>query len=139
MGKGIYSIEKRKGLFLKGHKINKQYSYEDGMSPQRAFYWRNKEKLRAYAKDRLRQRRLQALTYYCEGKPYCKCCKEETLEFLSFDHINGGGTAHRKKISSNIADYLIKNNYPDGYQVLCHNCNQAKSFPGGCPHNKNKK
>ncbi len=26
------------------------------------------------------------------------------------------------------------NGYPDGFQVLCANCNMAKDRPGGCPH-----
>ena len=28
---------------------------------------------------------------------------------------------------------LVSRGFPAGYQVLCHNCNFAKSH-GGCPH-----
>ena len=30
--------------------------------------------------------------------------------------------------------YLKIRGFPPGYQVLCHNCNQAKGFYGKCPH-----
>jgi hypothetical protein len=29
---------------------------------------------------------------------------------------------------------LIKNNFPDGFQVLCHNCNMSIGLYGYCPH-----
>ena len=32
--------------------------------------------------------------------------------------------------------WMIKNNFPKGFQVLCHNCNLAKGFYGKCPHEK---
>ena len=31
-------------------------------------------------------------------------------------------------------DYLKKNNYPDGFQVLCWNCNLGRAHYGVCPH-----
>lgn len=31
--------------------------------------------------------------------------------------------------------WLHANKYPDGFQVLCHNCNMAKGFYSRCPHN----
>jgi hypothetical protein len=30
--------------------------------------------------------------------------------------------------------YLIRNNFPEGYRVLCHNCNQSLGYFGYCPH-----
>lgn len=33
-------------------------------------------------------------------------------------------------------EWQRKNNYPKGFQVLCHNCNLAKGFYGKCPHQK---
>ena len=30
----------------------------------------------------------------------------------------------------------IKNNFPKGFQILCHNCNIAKGHYGKCPHEK---
>jgi hypothetical protein len=65
----------------------------------------------------------------------CACCGESAYEFLAFDHINGGGVQHRKQIKSkDLYIWLYSNNYPTGFQVLCHNCNNAKGFYGRCPH-----
>lgn len=30
--------------------------------------------------------------------------------------------------------WLVANDFPPGFQVLCANCNMAKDRPGGCPH-----
>lgn len=65
----------------------------------------------------------------------CKCCGEKTEQFLAVDHIDGGGKAHRKRMSNSIL-YLsiVREGFPKTYQILCHNCNLAKGFYGRCPH-----
>ena len=70
----------------------------------------------------------------------CLCCGEKRIEFLSIDHINGGGNKHRKEIGSNLAFYswIVRNHFPDFLRILCHNCNQARGFYGYCPHEKEK-
>lgn len=68
----------------------------------------------------------------------CVCCGEKEPKFLSFDHINGGGSQHRKVIGGKIIRWLKKNGYPEGFQILCHNCNLARGFYGQCPHATNK-
>lgn len=65
----------------------------------------------------------------------CQCCGETEEVFLTFDHINGGGTQLRK--GGMIADTLLRHlrdNHPEDIQVLCHNCNWAKFRLGVCPH-----
>lgn len=71
----------------------------------------------------------------------CKCCGDTTQEFLALDHINGGGNKHRKEIGkygNHIYQWIIKNNFPEGFRVLCHNCNMSLGFYGYCPHNIEK-
>jgi len=67
----------------------------------------------------------------------CKCCSEERMVFLCVDHINNDGNIHRKKLKtrggSQMYLWLIGNDFPEGFQVLCMNCNHAKRF-GICPH-----
>lgn len=78
----------------------------------------------------------QVIKYY-GGK--CACCGEKQQEFLTIDHIDGGGTAHRRKMGtggSRFYNWLHKQNYPSGYRVLCFNCNAAEGLFGYCPHNK---
>ena len=80
--------------------------------------------------------------------PCCNCCGENSfVEFLAIDHIAGkykmDSIPELVKIgySSKLKDYLlidwlIDNNFPDGFQILCHNCNMAKGVYGKCPHEK---
>jgi len=71
----------------------------------------------------------------------CVCCGEEQVEFLSVDHINGGGTKHRKTLGGGTAffKWLRDNNYPKNeYRLLCMNCNWARGRYGYCPHEKEK-
>lgn len=130
------------GRFKKGHKINQKYDNTAQLSPQAAFYRRNREKVLAWCKKYNQRIRLETLQHYSGDIPKCNCCNETHLEFLSIDHINGGGSAHRRSMNKdgkkggNIYLWLKNNKYPKDFQVLCHNCNQAKGFYGQCPHNK---
>jgi hypothetical protein len=65
----------------------------------------------------------------------CVCCGEDRLPFLSFDHVNGGGRAHRKiaGYGTPFLRWIIRNNYPDMLRILCMNCNMAV-HQGICPH-----
>lgn len=80
-----------------------------------------------------RKDRIKCLKHY-GGE--CDCCGENRYEFLSIDHINGGGNIHRKEIRGNMVRWLLKNGLPEGFRILCHNCNQAYGLYGKCPHKK---
>jgi hypothetical protein len=75
--------------------------------------------------------RLQVVEAY-GGK--CACCGESHIQFLTLDHINGGGSAHRKSIHGKVYAELRRNGFPPGYQILCWNCNAASGLYGKCPH-----
>jgi len=79
--------------------------------------------------------RLKKIVFAHYGKK-CACCGEDNIKFLSIDHINGGGTKHRKKIKGEkIYVWLYKEGLPKGFQTLCFNCNWGKHINGGiCPH-----
>ena len=69
--------------------------------------------------------------------PCCNCCGETIMEFLAVDHVKGRKhlPEKEKNLKSNtLLPFLIKNNYPEDYQILCHNCNNAKGFYGKYPH-----
>lgn len=82
--------------------------------------------------------KLTVLSQYAGGTPKCACCGETEPKFLSIDHINGGGLQERMANGGRGATgfylSLKRRGYPEGYQVLCHNCNQAKGHYGACPH-----
>jgi len=73
----------------------------------------------------------------------CICCNEGLFAFLTIDHINNdGGIIRQKKIGKkkggggiNYYKFLKNNNYPEGHQILCWNCNLGKHLNKGiCPH-----
>lgn len=64
----------------------------------------------------------------------CSCCHESRFEFLTLDHVNNDGKAERSLRGRQIYQRLIRENFPDGYQILCYNCNCAKGIYGICPH-----
>lgn len=68
----------------------------------------------------------------------CACCDEDEYEFLAIDHIDGGGNEHRKEINrgGKFHRWLEARGYPEGYRILCHNCNQAIGTYGYCPHER---
>jgi len=102
-----------------------------------------REKNRIRDKQRRHNRRRKVVDHY-GGK--CACCGESKILFLSIDHINEDGAKHRAEImgspdggrrigSTIFYKWLEKNNFPEGFQVLCHNCNMGKHLNGGtCPH-----
>ena len=66
----------------------------------------------------------------------CACCGETIVGFLALDHVDGGGRQHRIQRGTSEAVYgdVERAGYPSEYQLLCHNCNQAKYAYGICPH-----
>ena len=104
------------------------------MAASKAARLKNPEKCSNMKKQRNQDLRLAALT---EVGLSCVCCQETLLEFLSLDHINGGGTQHRKVVGDSQKMYRQILTDPETrvlFQTLCHNCNQAKGFYGYCPH-----
>lgn len=82
-----------------------------------------------------RKSKIIVLQHYSGGKMKCDCCDESLIEFLTIDHIDGGGTKHRVKVGhGNMYRWLIRNKFPDGYRVLCMNCNFSYGKYGYCPH-----
>ncbi len=76
----------------------------------------------------------------------CACCGEEEVDFLQFDHVNDDGWVHRrqKETGSNRNTHgQVQKMYREiaagtckfHIQVLCANCNWAKSRDG-CPHRR---
>ena len=108
-------------------KILQKEWYEENKTEQRIKHkiynneHKEEEKLRKYTI------RLDVLMHYSNGTFKCKHCGEDHLEFLEVDHIHGGGKKHKREMGIGSMYYwLYMNNYPDGYQILCSNCNWRK-------------
>lgn len=118
------------------------------------YYQKNKDRIKEYQqknKDRIKEykleNKLQVFNHYSNYDIKCNCCGERQMEFLSIDHINNDGAKHvryegaKYKLSGgNLVNWLIQNNFPSGFQILCMNCNWAKGLDSEhlCPHQKEK-
>jgi len=101
--------------------------------------------------------RLEVLKHYSKtlsnsNIPCCNCCGENFhIDFLAVDHIAGKkqmdheSNLVRLGYSSKLTGrdlplWLINNNCPKGFQILCSNCNFAKGMiknNNKCPHENN--
>lgn len=109
---------------------------------------RHLEQKRAWiVAERARQKAAVIAAY--GGK--CTCCGETEPVFLCVDHVADDGAAHREAIGygrttdgrrrvgsgSIIIAWLVRNNFPPGFQILCASCNLAKQS-GVCPHQRQR-
>ena len=98
--------------------------------------------------------RLNILLHYSKyisnsNIPCCNCCGENShVDFLAIDHIAGKNQmdsepkliklGYSSKLKGKgLINWIIENNYPKGFQILCHNCNVAKGLIGNgniCTH-----
>lgn len=95
--------------------------------------WGNKcDSCRLTARAYLQRNKRKVMEAY-GGK--CDCCGISELPFLNIDHIGGGGNKHRREVRTGaIYKWLLDRNCPEGFRVLCFNCNLAIHQCGVCPH-----
>lgn len=103
---------------------------------QRAWVAANPERVRARAVRYNRNARQKVFDHYGWA---CVCCGESHPEFLTIDHINNDGNAHRARVgSANIYKSIVREQFPDDLQTLCWNCNEGKRIYGECPHQRER-
>ena len=118
-------------------KVWRDKNIEKAHVTQKRSYENTKPRYLTYQKAKAQKERLTVIKYYSNGKIECNCCGEKIYQFLVIDHMDeryGKGHIHRKSIGRTLPIWLIENNFPEGFQILCHNCNNAKGFYGICPH-----
>ena len=106
---------------------------------------------KAKKKNTRDDRRLKILQYYSKDLsksdiPCCNCCGLNVhMDFLDIDHIAGKNQmdseseltklGYSSKLKGmTLHKFLIDNDFPKGFQILCKNCNVAK----GMKRNNNK-
>lgn len=73
------------------------------------------------------RRKKQAMEHYCPNGIKCASCGFDDIRVLSIDHVDGNGTRHRQELRGvSIYKWLVANNFPPGFQVLCMNCQFIK-------------
>jgi len=119
---------------------NRQYNAINKLKisvQKREYYSKNQEKILSRSSVRNTKRKIKVIQHY---GGVCSCCGEYRIEFLCLDHKYGGGNKHREDIGSGTPMYkwVINNNFPPLFRVLCHNCNMALGSYGYCPHTEEK-
>lgn len=82
--------------------------------------------------DRVMSRRTAAIreAVFAHYGRVCVCCG--TDQMLGIDHVNGDGAEHRQELfgsngnAQGMYRWLIANNFPGGFQVMCRACNSSK-------------
>lgn len=107
-------------------KINNQ---EKCNSDFRKRYKANPNLFRMKGAKQWKKIKLKVFNFYSNNKICCNCCGESHIEFLDLDHIDNNGAEHRKKLGGQASVYywIVRNNYPNGFQLLCKNCNMYKA------------
>ena len=140
-------IDKDRDAYNQYHKDWRYQNYDKRIKAERKSDKKRYQNKLTYAKKWYpkykKELRKQVLTHYGKGILACLCCGETIEQFLTLDHINGGGNKMRKLYPRMRAwmllQWLRSHNYPKGYQTLCWNCNSGRSSNNGiCPHKEMK-
>lgn len=82
------------------------------------------------ANERSELNKIAVINVLTNGEGTCRWCGQGDIDVLNIDHIDGGGNKHRKELGTrngqSFYTWIISNDYPDGFQVLCANCNLKK-------------
>ncbi len=122
---------------LESYYLHKEKRRKQQNEYNKIYYSINRKQCLEDGKSRQQKRRQIILNHYSNNTIQCACCGEKEIKFLSIDHINNDGAAHKKEIGGfgYLYTWIIKNNFPEDFQVLCMNCNFGKRMNGGiCPH-----
>jgi hypothetical protein len=148
--------EKKYASTAKGKAKQKKYSQRPEVKAKRKEY-RERPEVKAKIKDQYQYDRLIILQTYSKHLsdsdiPCCICCGENFhSDFLAIDHIAGRKQMDfmpelvkigysSKLLNHTLFSWIIENDFPNGFQILCANCNFAKGIKNNnnqCPM-KNK-
>jgi len=132
----LYRQSDKYKLYIKQYKESDKYKLYNQRPEVKAY--RRSEKYKARVKEYRKlnkhkvakwsyswRQRKKDLVYNHYGGYKCALCPESRPECLSIDHINGGGKKHIKEIGNDILLWLVRNKFPEGFRILCMNCNHS--------------
>ncbi len=104
--------------------------------------WRQANPQQETARRRRRRTKVRARVFAHYGQQ-CACCGR--TDQLTIDHVTGGGAEHREELwpgyepsSHQMYAWLVRNNFPAGFQTLCAPCNNSKKAGERCRLNHAK-
>ncbi|OGD53431.1 hypothetical protein A3K80_00500 [Candidatus Bathyarchaeota archaeon RBG_13_38_9] len=106
---------------LKNHKkefcpVHHPEIYNFSLPPKKSHYFR-------FQQVGFQRRRNEVIMHYGNK---CNCCDEKRKDFLTIDHIEQPHKVGIHLYGERLYRYIIRNNFPEGFQVLCWNCNCLK-------------
>lgn len=102
----------------------------------RAKQWRDKnpDKRREIVRRHDEHLKNAVINVLTDGEGTCRWCGQGDQDVLTIDHINDDGAKHRKEFGGRafggraLYNWMVQNDYPPGFQVLCFNCNVKKEI-----------
>jgi hypothetical protein len=134
--------QQNRNRLLKWRKSYYEANREKQIEAAKVWNANNPEGFKRSTKKQYHRLREEAMAAY--GGYVCACCGEDEPIFMTIDHVENDQCERAKEFGRShtglfLYTWLKKNGYPQGFQVLCHNCNQGKRLNGGvCPHQVNK-
>ena len=102
------------------------------------YYLKNHDRLLPILVERINRRRkvirFEVLKAHSGDPPFCACCGDTHIEFLTIDHLGKKQEWEKGRTGIYFYKLLKRLGYPKEFQVLCFNCNCAKGIYGSCPH-----
>lgn len=106
----------------------REYRRVKRLCPQ--FRERVKKEARRYYKRDAETTKLAVVNVLTGGEGTCRWCGQGDIDVLCVDHVENNGKQHAKECGYRggmyLYKWLIKNDYPPGFQILCYNCNAKK-------------
>ena len=133
--------QKNKDVILERERRRKEKNKEHLKITRKHYYQTHKDEYLVRGAQYRQRLKVEVFSYYSNGTIECRCCGENKIEFLTINHIFGNGREHRRKLGrggTTLYRWLRKNDFPNGFEVLCYNCNCALGHCGYCPHDKRR-
>ena len=135
----IYSEEKEKMIINPEYAaLYRKFTSDYQKKRHSKYHAKNKDKHSEYHKRHNAEKRREVLLHYSNSIDIqCICCETKVMDFLTLDHIDGGGRQHRKNTTNSTVNYLHSlheqtGKWLEGFQVMCMNCNWYKHLNGEC-------
>lgn len=137
--------------WIEAGRVRRQENIDQALERERRYREDNREAVRErgrlwaranmaqqieYQRQRTVELKTRVLAHYGRS---CACCGCNDFDQLTVDHVDGNGGEHRIELfgSQKAAGrvfylWLIRNDFPAGYQILCNLCNNSKGKTGHC-------